>query len=341
MGKIVFTNIIVHKLDNKQNKLELSSYELSDYSKIEAQLEGHIERALKHDNRKIARFLDDGNLVENACITIFKNDNAFIEQSKIIAGKLFESMKGNASPANLIICRYKEDEKSKLGLLKMDFNEIFRPIVEKIGENLKIDLELIPETLPSKNDKLQKCVFIDEDIFTKDNNEDEKYIVILDKQRNNEVSDFFSKDFLNCELINSNNENASKFIGEFIHVINEEYADNSKEIQKKVDLFKTLIKEKVGQKVSVPEMVNSVLGEEKASVVLENIGKSKKFDFEFLAEETYIKKRFSKTRYNTNIGIMLIGDEENFSTDNFTISEPNEKGEVDINIKNVKINVEE
>ncbi|MCD3244335.1 hypothetical protein G8S21_00050 [Clostridium botulinum C] len=36
MGKIAFTNIIVHKLDNKQNKLELSSYELSDYSKIEA-----------------------------------------------------------------------------------------------------------------------------------------------------------------------------------------------------------------------------------------------------------------------------------------------------------------
>lgn len=36
MGKMVFTNIIVRKLDNKQNKLELSSYELSDYSKIEA-----------------------------------------------------------------------------------------------------------------------------------------------------------------------------------------------------------------------------------------------------------------------------------------------------------------
>lgn len=338
MGRIIFEKVIVHSLDNKTNNKKLSDFELEDYTKIEPQLARHIQRSEKHDNRKIAFFTGETNIVKDACKNIFENNDAFIKESQTIAEHLFRCMTGNASPANLILCRYSEDGVKKIALLKMDFNEIFTPIEKVVEGKLKIELELINKSLPSKNEKLQKCVFISENIFLEGS--EEEHILLLDKQRGKEVSEFFSKAFLGCELKNTNNQNLGVFIHEFTNYINDEYKDNPQDKSQLFKKFKDVLINCKGLDINVPDFLGEIFtDEETKDKALVKIGEKENFDFEFNVDTKYLNGRFKKVRYVTNSGITLVGEGDVFESDNFEITNRNEDGNVDIIIRNVKYNV--
>ncbi|MBC5627877.1 nucleoid-associated protein [Clostridium sp. NSJ-6] len=338
MGRIIFEKVIVHSLDNKTNNKKLSDFELEDYSRIEPQLARHIQRSEKHDNRKIAFFTGKTNIVKDACEKIFKNDDAFVNESQTIAEHLFRCMTGNASPANLILCKYSEEGIKKIALLKMDFNEIFTPIEKVVDGKLKIELEAIDKSLPSKNEKLQKCVFISENIFLKDI--EEEHILLLDKQRGKEVSEFFSKAFLSCELKNTNNQNFGVFIHEFTSYINDEYKDNPQVKSQLFKKFKEVLINCKGQDINVPDFLGEIFTDEGIKdKALEKIGEKENFDFEFNVDPEYLNGRFQKVRYVTNSGITIVGEGDVFESDNFEIIDKNEDGNVDIIIRNVKYDV--
>lgn len=338
MGMIIFEKVIVHSLDNKTDNIKLSDFELEDYTKIQPQLARHIQRSEKHDNRKIANFTGQTNIVKDSCKNIFLNDNSFVEESQNIAEHLFRCMTGNASPANLIVCKYSEEGVKKIALLKMDFNEIFTPIEKVIEGKLKIELEVIDKSLPSKNEKLQKCVFISENIFLE--NIEEKHILLLDKQRGKEVSEFFSKAFLSCELKNTNNQNFGAFIHEFTNYINSEYKENPQVKTQIFKKFKDILINCKGQDINVPDLLGEIfMDEEVKDKALEKLGEKENFDFEFNVDPEYLNGRFHKVRYVTNTGITLVGEGEVFEGDNFEITNVNEHGNVDIIIRNVKYDV--
>lgn len=339
MGRINLKNIIVHSLDNKKpNGLKLSDFELDNYSEIELQLVKHIQRSQNHDNRKIAKFIGTRNIVRDSCESIFNNEEDFIEKSKIIAEHLYRSMIKTASPANLIICRYLDNGNENLALLKMDFNEIFVPVEEIIEGKLKIRLELINKSLPSKNEKLQKCVFISKYIFDSDCKEPN--ILILDKQRGKEVSDFFSKSFLNCELINTDNENTGNFIHEFTDFLNTSYLGNPKAKTILLHQLENELENSIGEVVSVPEIIGRLYhDEEEKEKVLESIGIKQNFDFEFWIDEEYIKRRFKKKKYITSNGLSISGEVDVFESESFEITNPDSNGNVDIIIKNITYNI--
>ncbi|MDK0845877.1 nucleoid-associated protein [Clostridium perfringens] len=335
MGRIQFEGIIVHSLDNKNNNKKLSDFLLENYTKIEPQLVRHIQRSQKHDNRKIAYFIGENNIVKNSCEKIFKDSGSFIEESKVIAEHLFSCMLGNASPANLIICKYLEDDVHKIALLKMDFNEIFTPIEKEVEGKLKIELELIDKSLPSKNEKLQKCVFISEEIFL--DKSDEKHILLLDKQRGKTVSEFFSKDFLGCELKNTDNQNLSKFMHHFTKYLNEAYDTKPELKEHLLKEFKNILCKYKGKIINVPDIIGELyIEQEEREQVIEDIGKNEDFDFEFIINEDYLKGRMHKVKYVTTSGITLSGDGDVFRGDNFEIKPIGDEGFVDIIIKNVK-----
>lgn len=276
MGRIIFEKVIVHSLDNKTNNKRLSAFELENYTRIEPQLARHIQRSEKHDNRKIAFFTGQTNIVKDSCKNIFKNNNAFVNESQTIAEHLFRCMTGNASPANLILCKYSEDGVNKIALLKMDFNEIFTPIEKIIDGKLKIELEVIDKSLPSKNEKLQKCVFISENIFLEDM--EEEHILLLDKQRGKNVSEFFSKAFLGCELKNTNNQNLGMFIHEFTNCINNEYKDDPQIKSQLFKKFKEVLINCKGIDINVPDFLGEIFTDEEIKDnMLEKIGEKENF----------------------------------------------------------------
>lgn len=329
---------IMHILNNKQNSKVIAEFELTLNDKVDNLIYKHITTSQRHDYRKIAEFSEGDNIVKNACKKIFLDNEEFVSESKKIANQLFDSMKGNASPANFIVCLYEDDDIQWISLLKMDFNENYKPIITTINGKNKVDIEIIEGTLPNKNQKLQKCVFISSKIY--EDESENRDIFILDKQTGEDVSDYFSIDFLHSNLKNSNRDNTKLFIKGLVAFVQEEYGDNQLEEKHIMDKMWKLLIDKKDQTIGVPDLVDELFrhernGEEIAERVLESLG-SQSFDFEFIGDDKYITVRTGKRTIETGIGITLSGDNSAFTRDNFCMSEEDENGNVDIILKNVK-----
>ncbi len=337
---IIIKKAIMHILNNKEDEKVLAEFELTLNDKIINLINKHITTSQRHDYRKIAEFSSNNNVVSSSCEEIFSNNDSFIEESKNIANQLFDSMRGTASPANFIVCLYEEDQIQWIALLKMDFNENYRPIITEVDGKNKVDIEIIEGTLPNKKQKLQKCVFIPNKIY--EDQTENNDIFILDKQSGDEVSDYFKIDFLHCNLKNSSRDNTRMFVTELLSIIQEEYSNDQSREKDIIDQMWKLLLEKKGKTICVPEFVSTLFNEEDTEEEIDTESIMEKlslrsFDFEFIGFEKYINVRAGRRKIETGIGITLFGDNSAFMRDNFCISEENSDGNVDITLKNVTI----
>lgn len=172
---------------------------LSDY------ICNHILNSLKDESSKAAKFVPSqvDNFISQIANDLLENRIDLLSSSRQIAQKLYDIIKNDnrISSGVLVICLFKDLEDNRqnyLAILKLDGGVVFKPetITDEKGRQV-IDFQKIPNTLPSENEKLQKCAFIRSSDSS--NNYD---LIILDRQTKNTegVSRFFAKDFLSVEL---------------------------------------------------------------------------------------------------------------------------------------------
>ncbi|MGJ0847537.1 nucleoid-associated protein [Tissierella praeacuta] len=330
---------IVHILDNEEDIKIFNDFELEMGEKINTLLTTHIIKSINEDLRRLAKFESEKNIVKEACQEIIADDHKFINNSKIIASYLYDSMKSrpNISPANFVICLCITEGTKFISLLKMDFNENFQTKVEDIEGKIKISIISTGMGIPSKNQKIQKCAFI------KSYDETSEYdIILLDKQaikskKDNLVSDFFAISFLHCKLARTDSDNTRDFKTITQKFIYSNFSDNP---QKTSELQQLLVSTlQTGESVNVVSFAEQAFGNDARLLEdYKNIISSKIGDHTFDIDEETVNKTTRNRTYTTDTGFKITSKvEATEEDDKFEIKQHEEDPNVvDIIIKNVK-----
>ncbi|WP_068794073.1 nucleoid-associated protein [Brevibacillus laterosporus] len=180
----------------------------------------HISGALITKQIKNCKFTNKKAAVLQSCEEISKyisDEKVFIDNTKLITQKLFDIMLGTSSRSSgtLIFILFHLNQKRYLSIMKMDPNKAIQVDLKSYAFKVQKDI------LPSVNEKLHKCAFIEliPNIW-----DQPIHSFVLDKQKlAGEPAHFFLKGFLESDTVMDNKKNTeivSKKLKEFVIVEN-------------------------------------------------------------------------------------------------------------------------
>ena len=246
---------------------------------------------------------------------------------------------GNVSSCDLVLCIYSVENIKYVALLKMDYRKSYIHNVEYIEDKFKVSIMPQEIGLPGVGQRLQKCAFI------KLYEANEEYdLVILDKQQSsdqeNEVANFFEKDFLNSNVLVDSKDKTKMFKN-----ITEKWVRN--QLRQDIDTA-TKVRETLSDSLKKEEEINIRNFVEEAMDANEEIQKdyidhlnSNGFQItSFEVNKPWVEKKLKKKAIKTDTGFEIKNDRECFD-DNLKYNvKRNGDGTVDIIIKNVTSFVE-
>lgn len=300
-GEIHINKAIVHILNKELDVPKLSDFDLEINDQLSELITIHIKKSTKHDSRMFARF-EDGSAIYDGCKKILTKLDDFIEKSKNISRRLFMSMKSASTPsANLLIVHYNIEDESAIAILKLNFNENFSTIEKVEAGKTKIEVK-VDSTGFNKNQKLQKCAFIYDDII----NDKNSSIIVLDKQsRSDSVSHYFLDSFLECKLINDDNRNTKNMIKEVADFINERYKDQHHTKIEKHRILSNFFEE--NNTFELDDMLNKLFNDDDTKRELKDRIADKEIDYTFTIDKLRARKLLTDKTLTTENGICIKG----------------------------------
>ena len=220
-SQLAIRKMIVHKVDHKNYDAPLlSDLESPITDEVGSFVRQHIASNREHKRARTAQFLEPSDDVETTCALcddILANSGSFVQRSKEIATRLFQTMTGDRriSAGDLVVCTFVEggdNDSNWLALLKMDPEDGFVGEREEVNGQIRVVLRRVPEILPSG--ELQKCAFILPPTLREEIGYD---LIVLDQQAarygmKRLVASFFLKDFLQCKVGFEKTEKTRTFI---------------------------------------------------------------------------------------------------------------------------------
>lgn len=130
--------VIIHILNPAAGLPVFSDVEMEFGSDFADFLRDHIYKIMSSDDCKQCKFYEKESEVYRMLIQ-YSEEN-FISMSQSIANHLYHIMSTNADipPADLIIVRFKADEREYLALLKMNYTESFTHRTKDLEEEKKM-----------------------------------------------------------------------------------------------------------------------------------------------------------------------------------------------------------
>lgn len=339
INDININEAIVHVLDSNGGEPILNEYYLDLSEDIYKFIFKHIERCLRDEELKYAKFNEERSIVKEVTQNYLSGiESNLIEPSKELARQMFAIMNGNVNipSCDLIVASIVTDKGPMVAILKMDYIKNFTHKVDFIND--KVGIGIVPHSvgLPGSTQKIQKAAFI------KPLRENEKFnLMVLDKQKKSKNKDeyganYFINNFLGCTMITNERDNTKKFISTTEEWVRERFADNPSEATKIRNKIKQTLKE--DEAINIEEFTEN------------NIPKHSKEDFkmtilknvqdEFEVDKTYIEKKLKRVRIKAdNIIDIYIDDDSYDDKDKFEIIS-NGDGSVNIVLKNIKSIIE-
>lgn len=186
--------------------LRLSEAELPLDGGVADILAAHVNTGLHNDQAKAAVFVDRRD--ERACGLFAKllgDQPPLIEVSQQLASTLYNIAEDDARVSDgtlaVLLCKGVDADDTAVrfpALLKLDPSATLHTVTDTdpVTNKLRVRYEVDPTTLPSKNEKIQKCVFVravDPAI--------EYEMLVVDRQRRGDaVSKFWLGEFLGADL---------------------------------------------------------------------------------------------------------------------------------------------
>lgn len=158
---ISLKKVIVHILDSYISMPVLSDKELEYGSDFADFLKGHINRLISGDDIKKCYFGSEDLPIYNTIKEM--NDDNFVENSKVLATRLFEIMheNGDIPPADLVVCVYNYCSRDYLALLKMNYKSSYTHSTGNEDGGNNNDIIKYKAILPSEGQKLNEAVIVD------------------------------------------------------------------------------------------------------------------------------------------------------------------------------------
>jgi hypothetical protein len=315
---VKLAKLIVHVLDNSSTALDpvLSNHECEITPDISAFFADHIERSLSDDKARVARFKNPNGLVKSCCEEIFAQPSQFIPNSKKVSAALFAPMKQmrQISSGDFAICFYSAEidgqEKTFIGMLKMDFKSAYKHLIQGPENDRKIELVAQNDLLPTPDQRVQKCVFI------RPPQADQYDMVILDNQIKTiyeaaGAANFFSKTFLEAELTLTDTDKTRLFRTLTAEWVEKNYQKlPPKQAHNITDTASESIR---GDSVNVRKFADVVISN--ASLrqdYLQYLRQNRLVDVEFSPDQDFAEKVTKRRRYRADGALIVSGEAEDF-----------------------------
>ncbi|EGT0013569.1 nucleoid-associated protein [Clostridium perfringens] len=300
---------VIHILENdgtnpilNENLLELNE----DTYKF---LYKHIEKTLKDNKIKYARFIEKDNELKDICYNILEDKISLLEGSKRIANQLYSIMRSNNTipSCDLIIAEILTDIGPFIGILKIDF-------IENYGHKIENSIISIAQSqgLPKSGQKIQKAAFIRPKKFSR-----EFDLLVLDKMKKVKGEEeyainYFIHQFLGCNLV-TNERDMTK---NFIDYTEKWVMDNIKDTTEALNIQK-LVKDKLknDSEIDIYEFVEDIgdVSNNKQALI-------EKFENSNLTEvkvdKDWVEKKFEKVVLNLDDKIKISMQEEDYTDPN-------------------------
>lgn len=336
VNDININEAVVHVLDGAADEPILNEYSLELDEDIYTFLYKHINKCLKSDELKYARFNQGiGTLKALTQEYLTGKTNDLIEISKEIARQLFMIMKSNCNipSSDLIISSITTDQGPMIAILKMDYVKNFTH--EVVMKNDKLGVALVPQAagLPTSSQRIQKAAFI------KPVREDEKFnIYVLDNQKSSKEEEYganyFVKTFLNSMYVTNERDMTRDFINNSENWIRKYITEDAAAAEEVRNKIKDKLKEEdvinvdeVSKEIfeHSPEQEESFAREIKMKCNLEEVK----------VDKVYIEKKFRRVRLNIDKQIDLYINEDVYKDKSKYEVVKNGDGTVNLVVKNV------
>ena len=306
---IQLEQLIVHIVNPRHsNGLVLSqrSIPLDGEQELVKYFTEHIQNSLQDSAIKAAQFstLNDGGVVAGICKSVLHENMDLVNGSQRLAEHLYPIIEKDQriSPGNLAVCSYQTANPPRgrfLALLKIDPSDVLR-------QKLKIDLQgkqyvgfqMETDLMPTTRETLQKCAFI-RPLEPRQDNYD---MMLLDRQVQKQVAQFFTKDFLEAKLTFDEQKRTELFYEGMLS------AQNSlrKELTFQEDKALRLAVDHAirSTQVNVNQLIESLpLNEQHKQKIEEML-----FDLpdrEFTVDQNYVKKLTRRRRYTGDYNLKV------------------------------------
>ncbi|SHJ92409.1 hypothetical protein SAMN02745248_01333 [Hathewaya proteolytica DSM 3090] len=326
---------VIHILDQNSDNPILNEFALDLTEETYGFLYKHIQRLLKDEELKYARFKEGRNIVKETSREYLSGHNNILDVSKELARQMFTLMKskGNVPSCDLIIASISTEFGPMLGIMKMDYVKNYMHTVEFVED--KVGIDIIPQVtgLPASSQKIQKCAFI-----KPVPNENGVELMVLDKQKNSKDSDdygtnYFMDNYLGCEILVNERDTTKGFLEaaeQWTRVNLCDNADKAENVRRKV-------KEKLREEdsIDVHELSKEVFENEDAGTsfvsYIKDSGVSEKID----VDKEWVDKKLKRVRLKVDGDIDLYIKEEAYKDSNRFIIKRNGDGSIDMIIRHV------
>lgn len=336
INDININEAVIHILDSNGEEPVLNEYRLDLDEDTYKFIYRHIEKCLKDDELKYARFNPERNIVKEVVQDYLNGiDSDLISLSKELAKQLFIIMKGNVNIpcADLIIASITTDQGPMIAILKMDYVKNFTHEIQFVNE--KIGVGIIPQVagLPGSGQRIQKAAFI------KPIREDEQYnLMVLDKQKSSKEDEYGANYFINTFLGSTLIVNERDMTKTFVKAAENWIRKNVTEDAGKAEEIRTAIKTKLKEEdtINIDSLSEELLNEQpQVKEDFSNYIKQQGLNEEIAVDKAWVDKKLKRTRLNIDKQIDLYIDEEAYHDINKFEVQRNGDGSINMIIKNV------
>lgn len=336
INDININEAVIHILDSNGQEPVLNEYSLELDEDIYKFLYRHIEKCLKDDELKYARFNPERNIVKEVVQGYLSGiDKDLISLSKELASQLFIIMKGNVNipSGDLIIVSIATDQGPMIGILKMDYVKNFTHEIQFVDQ--KIGIGIVPQVagLPGSGQKIQKAAFL------KPIKEDENYnLMILDKQKSSKEDEYGANYFINTFLGASIIANERDMTKTFVKAAENWTRKNVTEDAGRAEEIRTAIKTKLKEEDSINiDSFSEELFNEHPQVKedFSNYIKQQGLNEEVAVDKTWVDKKLKRVRLNIDKQIDLYINEDTYHDSSKFEIQRNGDGTINLIVKNV------
>lgn len=320
--------VIVHILDSHISMPVLSDVELEHGSDLSDFLKAHIYRIISGDDIKKCYFGDEDLEIYNTIKEM--NEDNFIDNSKILAQKLFDIMheNGDIPPADLFVVVYNYCSRDYLGLLKMNYKSSYTHTTGNEAGSNNNDIIKYKAILPSEGQRLSEAVIVDLQDFS---------VRIMEKKYDiNGKKDFYlSNKFMGC-ITELSQKTKMSIVNKAVEQVNKKYYEDDFEKQMQA---KSIISKEIEEKgcIVVDEVADKIfMGEPE---LVEEF--TEKVDRYAIAHDTIIPqsktttRKLEKQHLTTDSGIEIKIPMELYNNEDDVEFITNEDGTMSMIIKNI------
>lgn len=336
INDININEAVIHILDSNGEDPVLNEYNLELDEDIYKFLFRHVEKCLKDEELKYARFNPERNIVKEVTQDYLNGvNNDLINLSKELASQLFIIMKGNVNipSGDLIITSITTDQGPMIGILKMDYVKNFTHEIQ--FRDQKIGIGIVPQVagLPGSGQKIQKAAFI------KPIKEAEHYnLMILDKQKGSKEDEYGANYFINTFLGASIITNERDMTKTFLKAAENWTRKNITEDAGKAEEIRTAIKTKLKEEdtINIDSFSEELFNEHpQIKEDFSNYIKQQGLNEEVAVDKTWVDKKLKRVRLNIDKQIDLYINEDTYHDSTKFEIQRNGDGTINLIVKNV------